>query len=170
MSDMRHDEVDNDFALEVSRLDDAPASTDHPSSTEPASSVEEFASPVSQGSARGLSSRGKFFRASTMILTVVLTVVVIFASFPTITSQAGVGFGLPLPTPTLSPGSNIILLAHAVPWGALQVDGRTDVASDLGDYNGYHSYQLPPGQHTLDYVATPFPPTHCTVSVPAKTK
>jgi hypothetical protein len=101
---------------------------------------------------------------------VALAVAIILVTFPDAASQVKAPLRLltPEPTTTLPIGSDIILLAHVVPWGTLRIDGRADVASDLGDYNGYHSLQVPPGRHTLDYIAAPFPPTHCAVSAPAR--
>jgi hypothetical protein len=74
-------------------------------------------------------------------LAVALAVAIILVTVPNAASQLKAPLRLltPEPTSTLPIGFNIVLLAHVVPWGALRVDGRTEVASDLGDYNGYHS-------------------------------
>jgi hypothetical protein len=101
---------------------------------------------------------------------VALAVAVILVTFPNAASQLKAPLRLltPEPTATLPLGSDIILLAHTVPWGHLRVDGRTDVVRDLGIASGYHAYRLPPGQHNFDYIAEPFPAVHCVVSAPSE--
>ena len=173
MSEMRDDEAGNDVEFEVSRLDDDATGVPTPSSA-PTGEVPYSRDKAQDGAPitveRSPRPRRRLLQASVTILAVALAVAVILVTFPNAASQlkAPLQILAPEPTATLPIGSDIVLLAHVVPWGTLRIDGRTDVASDLGDYNGYHSYKLPPGPHTLDYVAAPFPPTHCTVSVPAR--
>ena len=172
MAGMRDDEATNDVEFEVSRLDDRTATPP----SEPAAEMSESGDArqyVASHNALESSLRSRLRRRLLQIamtgLAVALSVAIIL-TVPNAASQLKAPLRLlaPEPTATLPLGSDIILLAHTVPWGHLRVDGRTDGATDLDGYNGYHSYRLPPGQHTLDYVAAPFHPTHCTVSAPAR--
>jgi hypothetical protein len=171
MSDMQDDAAGNDLDLEVSGLDED-AATHATEITEEASESPGIAQYDAHSSVEHDSRpRRHLLQASVTGLAVALAIAIILATFPGATSQlmAPVRMLTPEPTSTLPPGSDIILLAHTVPWGHLRVDGRTDAARDLGIANGYHAYRLPPGQHTLDYEAAPFPPSHCTVSAPKRT-
>jgi hypothetical protein len=174
MAGMRDDDATNDAEFEVSRLDDgAPSAT--PSDSDPAEDA-----PASRGAAQHGASRiapenhlrphRRLLQASLTGLAVALAVAIILVTVPNAASQLKAPLRLltPEPTATLPLGSDIILLAHTVPWGHLRVDGRTDVARDLGIGSGYHAYRLPPGQHNLDYSAEPFPTVHCVVSAPSR--
>ncbi len=174
MSDSRYDDAGDDFDLEVSRLDEAVSAPASPDAEAPALSAEDtdpgVSSLATQGKGRGMSRQRRLLRASMTASIVALAVALILASFPNSAYQVTAPLRLltPEPTPTVPLGSDIILLAHTVPWGILRVDGRTDRATDLGVANGYRAYRLPPGQHVLDYVAPLFPTVHCVVSAPAR--
>src|SRR5262249_35462949 len=133
--------------------------------------------PTSRGAARhdaapenGHRPRKRLLQASATSLAVALAIAILLATIPNAASQLKAPLRLltPEPTATLPLGSDIILLAHTVPWGHVRVDGRTDAARDLGIASGYHAYRLPPGQHNLDYIAGPFPAVHCVVSAPSR--
>ncbi|HEX3270433.1 MAG TPA: hypothetical protein VHR15_07270 [Ktedonobacterales bacterium] len=174
MAGMRDDDATNDAEFEVSRLDDvAPTAA-------PLDSAPTEDAPASGGAAPPSASRSvpennlrpgrRLLQASVTGLAVALAVAIILVTVPNAASQLKAPLRLltPEPTATLPLGSDIILLAHTVPWGHLRVDGRTDVARDLGIASGYHAYRLPPGQHNLDYTAESFPAVHCVVSAPAR--
>ncbi len=97
-----------------------------------------------------------------------LTVAVILVSFPGIGERLGGPLHPFAPTPTLPPGSDIILLAHTVPWGELHLERPGIHPLYLGYRERYPAYRLSSGQHTLFYVAAPFSPMQCTVSVPRR--
>ena len=164
MASMRDDEATNDVEFEVSRLDDDAAS--------PYSAPAEDAPPDASRIVpeNTLRPHRRLLQASVTGLAVALAVAIILVTVPNAASQLKAPLRLltPEPTATLPLGSDIILLAHTVPWGHLRVDSRTDVARDLGIASGYHAYRLPPGQHTLDYSAEPFPTVHCVVSAPSR--
>jgi hypothetical protein len=160
MSDPSDGELGNDFELEVSRLDAGVSGAGQTSTGDPAASAQgdTAVSSIYLGR-RGSPSRQRLLRAGLTGLIVALAVTVVLARFPAILTS---------PPPVVPPGSDIVLLAHTVPWGELRVDGRKDLARDLGDDQGYHAYRFPPGEHTLDYVAAPFPTVHCVLSVPKR--
>jgi len=174
MSEMRNNEAGNDVECEVSKLDDG-APNAAPSDSDPADDAH-----TSRGTARRAASRivpendlrprRRLLQAGVTGLAVALAVAIILVTVPNAASQLKAPLQLltPQPTATLPLGSDIILLAHTVPWGHLRVDGRTDVVRDLGIASGYHAYRLPPGQHNLDYIAEPFPTVHCVVSAPSR--
>jgi hypothetical protein len=174
MAGMRDDEVTNDIEFEVSRLDDdAPKAA--PPDSDPAEDAPASGEAAQHGAARlvpenNLRPNRRLLQSSVTGLAVALAVAIILVTFPNAASQLKAPLRLltPEPTATLPLGSDIILLAHTVPWGHLRVDGRTDVAQDLGIGSGYHAYRLPPGQHNLDYIAEPFPALRCVVSAPAR--
>jgi hypothetical protein len=67
-----------------------------------------------------------------------------------------------------------VQLLHAVPWGALYIDGQS--AASLGisltpriPDETAPVFALRAGQHALEYVADPFPPLRCQISQPAAT-
>jgi hypothetical protein len=176
MSDTDDDGDQNDSELEVSRLDaGVPGVAAHaqPASRESAPGAQDETdtarSPISLEYGSGARPRRWWLRASVTGLVVTLAVAIVLVSFSGIGERLGAPLHSFSPTPTISLGSDIILLAHTVPWGELQVNGRTEVAIDLGDADGYHAYRLPPGQHTLDYLAALFPTVHCVLSVPKRT-
>jgi hypothetical protein len=173
MSEMRNDEAGNHVEFEVSRLDDdatgaTMSSSDSIGEVPPSrDNAQDGAQITAENSLR---SRRRLLQASVTGLAVALAVAIILATFPDAASQLKAPLRLltPEPTATVPLGSDIVLLAYTVPWGELRIDGRTDVAHDLGAANGYHAYRLPPGQHTLDYIAEPFPAVHCVVSAPSR--
>jgi len=101
-------------------------------------------------------------------LIVALTVAVILVSFPGIGERLGGPLHPFAPTPTIPPGSDVILLAHTVPWGELHLERPDLHPVPLGFRERYPAYRLPPGRHTLFYVAAPFPPMQCTLTVPKR--
>jgi hypothetical protein len=170
MAGMRNDDATNDVEFEVSRLDD-----DALPDPEPAEDASASRGAAQHGASRivpenHLRPGRRLLQAGVTGLAVALAVAIILVTVPDAASQLKAPLRLltPEPTATLPLGSDIILLAHTVPWGHLRVDGRTDLARDLGIASGYHAYRLPPGQHTLDYLAEPFPAVRCVVSAPAR--
>ncbi len=73
-----------------------------------------------------LRPRRRLLQAGVTGLAVALAVAIILVTVPNAASQLKAPLRLltPEPTATLPLGSDIILLAHVVPWGTLQVDGR----------------------------------------------
>jgi hypothetical protein len=164
------DSMDDGLDLEVSRLDDH-------SSTEAAEAQAEPAAPSlseSEPQAGAVSLRHEstaprargFIRAGAVGLIVTLTVAVILVSFPGIGERVGGPFHPFAPTPTVPPGSDIILLAHTVPWGELHLERPDLHPVSLGFRVRYPAYRLPPGRHTLFYMAAPFSLMQCKLSVP----
>src|SRR6185312_6116878 len=96
------------------------------------------------------------------------TVAIILVSFPGIGERLGGPLHSAAPTPTIPPGADIILLAHTVPWGELHLERPDLHPVPFGYQQRYPAYQLPPGRHTLFYVAAPFAPMQCTISVPRR--
>jgi hypothetical protein len=103
-----------------------------------------------------------------MGLIVTLTVAVILVSLPGIGERLGGPLHPFAPTPTVPPGSDIILLAHTVPWGELHLERRNLHPVFLGFRERYPAYRLPLGRHVLFYVAAPFSPMQCKLSVPRR--
>jgi hypothetical protein len=165
MAGMRDDDATNDVEFEVSRLDDDTTSSSKSGDATPSGASHN----ALENSQRACPYR-RLLQAGATGLAVALAVAIILVTVPNAASQLKAPLRLltPEPTATLPLGSDIILLAHTVPWGHLRVDGRTDVARDLGIGSGYHAYRLPPGQHNLDYIAEPFPAVHCVVSAPSR--
>jgi hypothetical protein len=179
MSDTFDDESGNDVEFEVSTLGDAsPGPTTRPHqeppglAPQPGDDPQHDAPSVSLESGSGSAPRGRLLKAGVASLVLALAVAIILAGFPEVREQlrTPLRFLAPSPTPTLAPGADIILLAHTVPWGTLRVNGQVDIATVVGNPLGYYqAYQLPRGLFTLEYVAAPFPPVHCTLSVPVRT-
>ena len=76
------------------------------------------------------------------------------------------------PTPTatasLAFGANQAAFEHAAPWGRLTLDG-TPEAPQVGQVGPFSQFRsLPRGQHTLTYVAAPWPVLRCQLSAPAQ--
>lgn len=158
MSNLSGDELGNEIELEVSRLSASASGGGQTPSNEPASSAQSDIAASAIYWERGRSPlRGRLLQAGVTGLILAFALVVVLVRFPVIS---------PSPTPTVPPGSDIVLLAHTVPWGELRVDGRKDLARYLGDVQGYHAYRLALGRHALDYMAAPFLTVHCTLSVP----
>ena len=79
----------------------------------------------------------------------------------------------PTPPPPLAVGADTLVLRHAVPWGELRLDGAPvqHLGTALVPPNTQGA-ELPAltvtrGTHSLSYVAPPFSPLRCTISVPA---
>ncbi|HEX8034344.1 MAG TPA: hypothetical protein VF510_10875 [Ktedonobacterales bacterium] len=72
-----------------------------------------------------------------------------------------------MPRDTSHAGEGSFLALDGVPWGTLLIDGKHDPRANthLDLYQG--SFILPPGRHTLEYRADPFPTLRCVVTVPA---
>ena len=174
MTGIRDEEASNDVEFEVSRLDDdatahlAGPAEDGPTSREAAPHGASLIVPEKHLRSR---PHRRLLQAGVTCLALALAVTIILVTVPNAASQLKAPLRLltPEPTATLPLGSDIILLAHTVPWGELRVNGRTDAARDLGIANGYHAFRLSPGQHNLDYLAEPFPAVHCVVSAPSRT-
>lgn len=79
----------------------------------------------------------------------------------------------PAPPPPLAIGADTLVLRHTVPWGELRLDDTPmqHLGTALVPPNTQGA-QLPAltltrGTHSLSYVAPPFSPLRCTISVPA---
>ncbi|HEX3270434.1 MAG TPA: hypothetical protein VHR15_07275 [Ktedonobacterales bacterium] len=164
--------MDDDFELEISRLGDRPSSAPQGTEAEPAESPQAERDSQTDATSH-LHSPGaphvrKLVRAGAVGLVVTLTLAVILVSFPGIGERLGGPFHHFAPTPTVPPGSDIILLAHTVPWGELHLERPDLHPLYLGYRERYPAYRLPPGRHRLFYVAAPFSPMQCTLSVPRR--
>ncbi len=171
MAGMRDDEATNDgLELEVSRLADRSSSAPKGSQAEPAESSQAESEPqtgvTSHRHGPGAPRVRRLGRAGVVGLIVTLTIAVILVSFPGIGERLGGPLHPFAPTPTVPPGSDIILLAHTVPWGELHLERPDLHPVSLGYQQRYPAYRLPPGRHTLFYVAAPFSPMQCTVERP----
>jgi hypothetical protein len=171
MAGMRDDEVTNDVELEVSRLDDDAMGR-------PSDLAED--APTARGAAHHGASlivpendrhpRRRLLQASATSLAIALAIAIILVTIPDAASQLKAPLRLFRPelTATLPFGSDIILLAHTVPWGELHLERPDLHPVSLGFRERYPAYRLPPGQHTLFYVAAPFSPMQCKLSVPRR--
>lgn len=72
------------------------------------------------------------------------------------------------PIDTADAGMGSFLALDGVPWGALLIDGKPNFRANISHDIYQGPFTLPPGRHTLDYHAAPFPPLHCVVTVPAR--
>ena len=68
----------------------------------------------------------------------------------------------PSPTARFVPGANPVYFEQTVPWGRFTLDG-TPLEPLFGNI-----LSLRPGRHTLTYVAAPWAPLRCQLSVPAQ--
>jgi hypothetical protein len=173
MAGMRDDEATNDgLELEVSRLADRSSSAPKGSQAESAESSQAEGEPetgvTSHRHGPGAPRVRRLGRAGAVGLIVTLTIAVILVSFPGIGERLGGPLHPFAPTPTVSPGSDIILLAHTVPWGELRLERPDLHPISLGFRERYPAYRIPPGRHTLFYVAAPFSPMQCKLSVPRR--
>ena len=83
--------------------------------------------------------------------------------------------GIPSPTPTatLALGGAVFLVEHRVPWGVLTIDGKKNDVLDIAQaadsdlLDSPVSFLLNRGRHQVVYIAPPFAPLRCVVSVPA---
>jgi hypothetical protein len=100
----------------------------------------------------------------------VLAIVILAVSIPSAGDSIRVALHLPTPSPTATPprGSDMLFLAHTVPWGQLRVDGRSldDLRTRIDLIDGYPAIRLKPGAHTLTYAADQFPTVTCAVGIP----
>jgi hypothetical protein len=171
MSDIRDDAAESAFELEVSRLDDRSSAAPKSLQSEPVeSSAQSESGPHTETAslrrASGARRVGGLMRAGAVGLIVALAVAVILVSFPAIGERLGGPLTPFAPTATIPPGSDIILLAHTVPWGKVHLE-RPDLHLVFQGYRSrYPAYRVPPGRHTLFYVAAPFSPMQCALSVP----
>ena len=120
MAGMRDDDATNDVEFEVSRLDDA-APNAAPLYTDPTEDAPASGGAAQHGASRiapenNLRPHRRLLQAGVTGLAVALAVAVILVSFPGIGERLGGPLHPFAPTPTVSPGSDIILLAHTVPW------------------------------------------------------
>jgi hypothetical protein len=171
MSDTRDDEAENNLELEVSGLDEDATTLPADAAGETAKrrdSAHDNASRIITENDLRSHPRTHLLRAGVAILAVALAVAVILVSFPGIGERIGGPLTPFAPTPTIPPGSDIILLAHTVPWGELHLERPDLHPVPLGFRERYPAYRLPPGRHTLFYVAAPFSPMQCTISVPRR--
>jgi hypothetical protein len=171
---MRDDEAANDVEFAVSRLDDGTPNA-APSDSEPAEDAPTSSGAAQHGASRivpenHLRPHRRRLQAGVTGLAVALAVAIILVTFPNAASQLKAPLRLltPEPTATLPLGSDIILLAHTVPWGELHLERPDLHPLHLGYRERYPAYQLPPGRHTLFYVAAPFSPMQCKLSVPRR--
>ena len=126
MAGMRDDDATNDVEFEVSRLDDA-APNAAPLYTDPTEDAPASGGAAQHGASRiapenNLRPHRRLLQAGVTGLAVALAVAVILVSFPGIGERLGGPLHPFAPTPTVPPGSDIILLAHTVPWGELHLE------------------------------------------------
>lgn len=89
----------------------------------------------------------------------------------------GTLLGIPSPTATapLPLGASVFFVAHRVPWGVLTIDGARNDALDIDiaeaqpsdPQGGSPGFILGRGRHQVVYLAPPFAPLRCVVTVPA---
>ncbi|MGZ3713874.1 MAG: hypothetical protein ACXVA4_00515 [Ktedonobacterales bacterium] len=68
---------------------------------------------------------------------------------------------------TRGTGKGSFLALDGVPWGTLLIDGKRDARANTHLALHQGPFTLPPGRHTLEYRADPFPTLRCVVTVPA---
>jgi hypothetical protein len=109
--------------------------------------------------------------AGTLVLVALL--LVSFVSVPGFGATLHQALHLPSPTSAqVAVGGDIVYFEHGLPWGSLLLDGKAVTNVDTEQpYTGfeqlYTSMRIPRGRHTLSYLAAPFPPLTCQISVPA---
>jgi hypothetical protein len=117
-----------------------------------------------------LSRLRRTFAGCVTIVSTFLAIVILVASIPSAGDSIRQALHLPTPIPTAAPprGSDMLLLAHTVPWGRLSVDGHLldDLHSLIDRVDGYPAVRLPSGAHTITYAADHFPTLTCTVTIP----
>lgn len=92
---------------------------------------------------------------------------------PRLALGAVLGIPTATPTPPLAPGAAVLLVEHRVPWGVLTVDGKRNDVADVAQppdpdlLDNPVSFLLSRGRHQVVYIAPPFAPLRCVVSVPA---
>lgn len=118
-------------------------------------------------------SRSRLVSAAALTVLLIITVVVI-GSDPGIPSVLSAFIRQPFsihttPLDTADMGEDSFLAVNGVPWGTVLIDGRRDPRADAHLDTLQGSFTLPPGQHTMEYRAAPFPTLRCVVTVPADT-
>lgn len=162
----------DEFDLDVTDLrepddtdaDDPPSHAARPASRHPHS----FAAPALPHLSRRL--RGALTGAVVLLVGAVLLL-----SIPQAPATLAALLRIPTPTapPALAVGADTLVLSHTVPWGALRLDGapvqRLGTALVPPNTQGAElpALTLTRGTHSLSYVAPPFSPLRCTISVPA---
>lgn len=119
--------------------------------------------------------RTRLLGIATAIVAVAIALALILASLPNPRLTLATWLHLITPTPTAlpPPGPGTLALEHWVPWGTLQVDGKTADAESLEVHSIFYDgrvlprLDLPPGRHTISFRAAPFPSLRCALSVPA---
>lgn len=107
-----------------------------------------------------LSRRQRASRAAVSLGAVVaafLVITLIFAPF----LYAGLRSTLAQPLPH---GADRFYFVPSVPWGVVELDG--DELTHLPTVGSGHPLQIARGTHTLEWLADPFIPFHCSLSVP----
>jgi hypothetical protein len=106
----------------------------------------------------------------TALASTLLAILILIVSIPSADATLRWALHLPTPVPTKAPprGSDMLLLAHTVPWGRLTIDGQSldDLHLPIDQIDGYPVIRLSPGAHALSYSADQFPPMTCVVSIP----
>jgi hypothetical protein len=120
-----------------------------------------------------LSRLRRSFAGAIALVSTLLAIAILVASIPSADESIRAALHLPTPVPTATPppGSDMVLLAHTVPWGRLTVDGRSldDLHTAIERIDGYPAVRLMRGAHTLTYAADQFPTATCTVTIPVAT-
>jgi hypothetical protein len=71
---------------------------------------------------------------------------------------------VPTPTATLPPGADLFYFVPGVPWGTVSLDGRS--LSHVPLPGNAHPLRLTRGRHQLAWLAAPFQPLQCILTVP----
>jgi hypothetical protein len=167
----------DEFDLEMQPPEPPTAGAPEPEHVAP--SVPLLKSPVPTPFAPRLSPRARVLRAGGILGVLLLALAVLVAMAPGVRSALsavliGGQRATAMLTPPFAAGGDQFAVEHRVPWGSLLVDGHP--APSLGvvvlpqrppTWRGLMTFALPPGRHQVTYLADPFPPVHCTVSVPA---
>jgi hypothetical protein len=108
--------------------------------------------------------------AAALAVLLIITIIVV-GSNPGAPAALSALIRLPFSAPATPPGASdagerSFMTLDGVPWGTLLIDGKRDPHANtrLALYQG--SFTLPPGRHTLEYRADPFPTLRCVVTVP----
>lgn len=134
----------DDFEIEVSDLRPAPPSSAAPDGDDPSTPGSQRRPPLMMQSRRRLI--GGVAAAAAVGLALALV------------AALGRVAGSGLPASTATPAvSQLVIVVNTVPWGKLAIDGRS--------VPGGFVY-LRPGRHSASYLAPPFAPMRCEVSLP----
>jgi hypothetical protein len=161
----------DEFDLEVAPLKPLVTEAEEPARTSPSA-------PLPAPFAQRLRPRVRLLRAGGILGVLLLAVTVLVVVTPGAPSALiGIVRG---PTPSAPPiptlalkGYDALAVEDQVPWGTLLIDGHP--GPSLAPAQPVTSRSLPAlptfslsrGSHQLEYRADPFPPLHCTLSVPA---